>query len=140
MKKFLFFAAIVFANFSVNATQPVNNSAVPAGAKVNILSPANNATVATKFTVKFGVTGMKVEKSTVNTPGTGHHHLIIDGQPTPAGQVVEKDLTHLHFGGGQTEAEVTLTPGKHTLTLQFADAAHISYGPTMSQTITVNVK
>ena len=114
--------------------------ALPAGAKVAFTSPKDGATVATKFTAKFSVTGMKLEKAGAVKAGTGHHHLIIDGPATPAGQIVEKDLTHLHFGNGQSEAELTLTPGKHTLTLQFADGAHASYGPQMSQTITVNVK
>jgi hypothetical protein len=40
----------------------------------------------------------------------------------------------------QTETDVTLTPGKHTLTLQFADFAHKSYGEKWSQTIEVEVK
>lgn len=29
----------------------------------------------------------------------------------------------LHYGKGQTEAEVTLPPGEHKITLQFADGA-----------------
>jgi len=34
------------------------------------------------------------------------------------------DDTHLHFGKGQTEASIVLAPGKHKLTLQFANALH----------------
>jgi len=49
------------------------------------------------------------------------------------------DDKDLHFGKGQTEAQVTLPPGRHTLTLQIADGAHRSYGPKWSTTITVNV-
>ena len=54
--------------------------------------------------------------------------------------MVPADATHLHFGKGQTETMLKLTPGKHTLTLQFADGAHQSYGPDLSSTITVEVK
>ncbi len=50
------------------------------------------------------------------------------------------DETHIHFGKGQKETTITLSPGKHTLTLQFADGAHISYGKEMSKKISVNVK
>lgn len=46
----------------------------------------------------------------------------------------------LHFGKAQTETDVTLPPGQHTLTLQLGDGAHRSYGPELSSTITVNVK
>ncbi|MBB5465689.1 hypothetical protein HDG32_001793 [Paraburkholderia sp. CI2] len=72
--------------------------------------------------------------------GTGHHHLLIDGKPLPKGEVVPATDKSLHFGKGQTETDLTLPPGDHTLTLQFGDGAHRSYGPEMSKTITVHVK
>ena len=46
----------------------------------------------------------------------------------------------LHFGKGQTETELTLPPGSYSLTAQFANGAHQSYGKPMSQTIRVTVK
>jgi hypothetical protein len=55
------------------------------------------------------------------------------------GMVVPKDETHIHYGQGQTEAEVPLAPGPHALTLQFADGNHVSYGEQLSSTITVTV-
>jgi hypothetical protein len=112
----------------------------PADAKVMFTAPKNGETVPQKFKVKFTAMNIKVEKAGVVKSGFGHHHLIIDGAGEPAGAVVAKDAAHMHFGDGQTETEITLPPGKHTLTLQFADGAHMSYGPALSQTITVNVK
>ena len=41
---------------------------------------------------------------------------------------------------GQTEAAIPLEKGKHTLTLQFANALHKSYGAGYSKQITINVK
>ena len=41
---------------------------------------------------------------------------------------------------GQTEGQVELSPGKHTLTLQFANALHKSYGPGYAKSIEVMVK
>ena len=55
------------------------------------------------------------------------------------GTVVPKDDTHLHYGQAQTEAQLMLTPGPHTLTMQFADGAHMSYGPQMASTIKITV-
>jgi len=52
---------------------------------------------------------------------------------------VPTDAKHLHFGKGETQAQVTLPPGRHTLTLQFADGAHRSYGPKWAATVRVNV-
>lgn len=96
--------------------------------------------VTSPLTVRFGVEGMKVSPTDAgDVPNSGHHHLIIDGGPIPKGQAVPKDERHLHFGGGQTEATIELEPGEHTLTLQFADFEHISYGPSMSATLTVRV-
>ena len=40
----------------------------------------------------------------------------------------------------RTETELELPPGEHTLRLQFANGAHLSYGEKMSATITVKVQ
>jgi hypothetical protein len=109
-------------------------------AKVMFIEPKDGATVSQNFTAKFGLEGMKIAKAGTLTPGAGHHHLIIDGAAVPKGQTVAADATHLHFGKGQTETKLSLKPGPHTLTLQFADGAHQSYGETMSQTIHITVK
>jgi hypothetical protein len=135
MKSAFVLLALVFA-FQAQA-EPTT---APADAKVMFTAPKNGETVPQKFKVKFAVKNLKVEKAGVAKSGAGHHHLIIDGTGEPSGSVVPKDATHMHFGDGQTETEITLPPGKHTLTLQFADGAHMSYGPALSQTITVNVK
>ena len=107
---------------------------------VSFIEPANGATVTSPFKVKFAVTGMEVKAAGDMTANTGHHHLIINGAPVKAGESVPFDATHMHFGKGQTEAEVKLAPGRYTLTMQFANGAHQSYGEAMSNTITVNVK
>ncbi len=90
--------------------------------------------------VKMGVKGMEVEIAGDIHELKGHHHIIIDGEAIADGVGVPLDETHLHFGKAQTEAEIKLTPGYHTLTLQFARGSHASYGPRWSRTITVNVK
>lgn len=102
-------------------------------------SPADGATVTAPLKVKFGLEGMKIAPLGDMTANTGHHHLIINGQVIKAGETVPADEKHLHFGKGQTETEITLPPGKYTLTLQFGNGAHQSYGPGMSKTITVTV-
>jgi len=97
-------------------------------------------TITRKFKVQFGAEGIIVRPAGEIVAGTGHHHLIIDGDAIPAGQVVPMDETHLHFGKGQTEAEIELKPGKHKLVLQLADGAHVSYGPDLAATVDVVVK
>jgi len=112
----------------------------PQSQGVFFLEPADGAIVTSPFKVKFGVKGMEVRPAGDLIANTGHHHLLIDAQPIAQGTVVPADPTHIHFGKGQTETEISLAPGTHTLTRQFANGAHISYGPTMSKTITVTVR
>ena len=107
--------------------------------KTFFVSPKNGEKVKSPFKVEMGIEGMKVQAAGNIVEGTGHHHLIIDGKGINKDQVVPKDETHMHFGKGQTETELTLKPGKHTLTLQFADGAHRSFGEPMSQTIEIEV-
>ena len=111
-----------------------------AGGSVHFIEPVDGATVGASFTVRMGVEGMAVRPAGELIDGTGHHHLIVNGQPIAAGVAVPADDTHLHFGKGQTETMLTLPPGMHTLTMQFADGLHRSYGPALSRTITITVK
>ena len=112
----------------------------PEGARVMFVSPADGATVTSPLKVEMGVEGATVQPAGEVKDGTGHHHIIIDGEGVPLGTAVPADDTHIHFGKGQTETELTLTPGEHTLTLQFADGIHRSYGPALSTTIKVTVQ
>src|SRR6201985_849305 len=115
--------------------------AVPAGAKVFFKNLKEGQTVKSPFKVEMGVDGMKLDTAGAIVAGTGHHHLVIDaGDSIPVGTVVPKDSTHLHFGKAQSSTEVTLAPGKHVLTLQFADGIHRSYGGAMATTINITVK
>jgi uncharacterized protein DUF4399 len=42
---------------------------------------------------------------------------------------IPNDFNHLHFGAGQTETQVTLKPGPHTLQLLLGDKDHIPHSP-----------
>ena len=107
---------------------------------VSLIEPVNGATVSSPFKLRFGVKGMVVAPAGDIVPNSGHHHLVINGEAVPAGQSVPFTERSLHFGKGQTETEITLPPGSYTLTAQFANGAHQSYGKPMSQTIRVTVK
>ncbi len=114
---------------------------VPPGAKIHFVNLRNGETVGSPFEVIMGVKGLKVEAAGAVVPGSGHHHLLIDaGDSIAAGQVIPKDEHHLHFGNGQTKTMVTLPPGMHRLTLQFADGLHRSYGNKLAATIMIKVK
>lgn len=109
-------------------------------AGVSFAAPKNRATVPAEFRVVMRVTGMTVQAAGEATAGTGHFHLIIDGKCIRKGGIVPKDATHLHFGKGQTETMLKLAPGRHKLTLQFANGLHQSYGAKWCKSIHVTVK
>ncbi len=110
-------------------------------AKVFFVEPKDGATVTSPLKVKMGVEGLRIRPAgeAVDDITSGHHHLIIDGKPLAAGQPIPMDDQHMHFGKGQTETTVSLSPGKHTLILQFADGAHRSFGPKLMQKIEITV-
>jgi hypothetical protein len=112
----------------------------PAAKRVFFVEPADGATVGTKFKVKFGVAGMEVKPAGDETANSGHHHVLVNLDSINAGETIPFTEKHIHFGKGQTEAELTLAPGRYKLTMQFADKNHNSYGKAMSQTITVIVQ
>jgi hypothetical protein len=112
------------------------------GTTVYFISPKDGDTVDSTFTVRFGLKGMGVAPAGIQAPNTGHHHLLIDAAnaPDPNAALPVTDNIR-HFGAGQTEAEIKLPPGKHTLQLVFADYLHIPHDkPVMSEKITVTVK
>jgi hypothetical protein len=141
MKRLLLVAVLAAAAVGAAAAQlPKTKSAE--GTKVTIEAPANGATVSSPFTVKFGLKGMGVAPAGINHPNTGHHHLLIDMEKLPdfAAALPATDNIR-HFGGGQTEVDLTLPPGRHTLQLVFADYLHIPHDrPIVSEKITVTVK
>jgi hypothetical protein len=112
----------------------------PPNAKVYIASPSPGACISSHSVIRFGLIGMGIAPAGIEKANTGHHHLLIDSDLPPLDKPVPSDETHLHFGAGETEAEVTLSPGRHKLQLLFADDQHIPHNPPVySQPIDVIV-
>ncbi|HSC47868.1 MAG TPA: DUF4399 domain-containing protein [Gammaproteobacteria bacterium] len=113
----------------------------PAGAAAAIVSPTDGASVANPVTVIFTLKGMGVAPAGVERTDAGHFHLLVDAGLPPLDAPIPKDEQHLHFGGGQIQATLTLSPGKHTLQLLMGDARHLSFDPpVVSPQITIIVK
>lgn len=138
MRMFVVAAALALSAAVVLAQ---DRTASPADAQVYIISPRDGAKLSSPVTVQFGLKGMGVAPAGVKYENTGHHHLLIDSEapadlslPLPASQKI------LHFGKGQTETVVELSPGKHTLLLLLGDSTHIPHNPpVISKKITVTV-
>ena len=95
------------------------------GAEVYFIDLKDGATVPAKLKLNFGLRNMNVAPAGTERENSGHHHLLIDTELPPLDRPIPNDFNHLHFGGGQTEAEITLKPGEHTLQLLMGDKDHI---------------
>lgn len=135
-------AADTMHHHMVNASAAVEPlPAIPDNAKVFFVNLKNGQKIKSPFKVQMGVTGIALDSAGIIRPASGHHHILIDaGDSLTAGTVVPKDSTHLHYGNAQKEAELTLTPGEHKLTLQYADGIHRSYGSKLASSVTVTVE
>lgn len=112
------------------------------GAKVFFVQPIDGAVVSRTFTVRFGAAGIDIVPAGVMQENSGHHHILIDQEELPAlDKPVPATDEIIHFGKGQTETELTLSPGKHTLQLLLGNFAHIPHKtPVVSEKITITVE
>lgn len=133
-------SAVMLAPVSALAESMVSEA--PANAEVYVVQPGDGDTVQSPVTVVFGLRNMGVAPAGTDKEGTGHHHLLIDtdvpsdlSKPLPATDQIK------HFGGGQTETEIMLSPGEHTLQLLLGNYAHVPHrDPVMSEKITIIVE
>lgn len=118
--------------------------AAPAGASVSIVSPKDGETVTSPVKVVFGITGMTLSPAAPageDVPNTGHHHLLIDTDLADPSMPIPADAQHVHFGKAQTEADVELAPGPHTLQLVLGDYLHVPFDPLIaSPKVSITVK
>jgi len=140
----LILVTFLFATQGFAQEQDANNarSPSPPGASVGFANLSDGDVVPPVFTVKFAIKGMDIAPAGTQVENTGHHHLLIDVDELPDMNLPLPATEHIrHFGKGQTETELELPEGKHTLQLLLADYAHIPHSPpVMSEKITITVK
>ena len=126
---------------SHEAPKGVSIQEISEGQKVFFVDLVDGDVVTSPLTVDFGIEGMQVVPAGAIEENKGHHHLLINHDFIPSGEVIPAgDSTLIHFGKGQLSTEVNLAPGDQKLTMQFANGAHMSYGEKMSATIIVTVE
>lgn len=138
------FASVLFLAAGIGAASAQDaqkRTPAPAGAECYFHYPWEGAVTKPRITVRFGLRNMGVAPAGITKEATGHHHLLIDTDLPPLDLPIPADDNHIHFGGGQTEIRVNLTPGKHTLQLLLGDHDHVPHDPpVMSQKITIMVQ
>lgn len=150
MKKLLslFIALSFFAcnneatNSETKTTETTTETATETPTESNgvfVVNHKDGDSVTSPVVIEMGVRGMAVEPAGEVKEGMGHHHIIIDGSFVEKDSMVPADDTHLHYGKGQLVDTLPLSVGTHTITLQFANGMHMSYGKDWSSTITLHV-
>ena len=142
MRSFIVAALVLASPFAAGSLALAQErTPSPPGAEAYIISPKDGATVHNPVTVRFGLKGMGIAPAGVKFDNTGHHHLLIDTEaPAELSKPLPATDKSVHFGKGQTETTLTLSPGKHTLQLVLADQNHVPHEPpVMSKKITITV-
>ena len=111
--------------------------------RVLFVEPQDGATVKSPVHLKFGIENYQVAavpQGTVDLarPGMGHYHVAVDSDCLSAGTTIQKAAPWVHFGTGNSEIDMQLTPGMHKLTLELGDDMHRAVEG-LCTSITVNV-
>ena len=153
MKQLALVALLIFV--AACSSETTESKPAPAGApppatmassgpRVFFIEPADGATVKSPVHLKFGAENimiMAVPPDPVTTvrQGMGHFHVGVDTDCLPAGtEIVKGTPTWIHFGKGDSEIDMQLTPGPHKLSLQIGDDKHVTL-PGVCKTINVTV-
>jgi hypothetical protein len=138
-KRLLCCVLLVFSVGHLGAAD--HRSPSPNGASVGFANLSDGDTVPPVFVVRFTIVGMGIAPAGTDIENTGHHHLLIDVDSLPDLDVPLPMTDNLrHFGKGQSEVELQLPEGEHTLQLLLADHAHVPHDPpVMSEKITITV-
>ena len=125
-------------------------SACSAGAapSITIISPADGATVKGPK-VKIDVAVANWQLAPAGSPaaeGSGHLHFFIDtpASAVPIGQAIpptDTNPAYIHAGKDPLNSrELTLSPGKHTITVVMGNTGHVALDTPAPKSITVTVE
>ncbi len=122
------------------AETPMDESVVEG--RVAIVQPADGDEVAAGPVLFVMETeGIEIVQAGNMDPGTGHHHLIVDGDVDWTLPIPNDPGVHYHMGLAQTQFTLEdLTPGEHRVIAVVADGVHIPLDPPVADTITITVR
>ncbi len=135
---------LLFTSFIVLTLVLAQGTRTPSaeGATVYFINLKNDETVKSPVLIQFGLKGMGIAPAGVEFENTGHFHLLIDLDETTLDMNIPLASTDniKHFGKGQTETTLELTPGEHMVQLLLADFSHTPHEPALfSEKITLRV-
>ncbi|WP_439027052.1 DUF4399 domain-containing protein [Haloarchaeobius sp. DT45] len=110
---------------------------VVGGASLSIVTPTDGDTVTNPFVVRWATEMVQLEPAGTVRQNAGHAHLLVDTDPIRVGTRIPADPNHLHYGGGESEATLDLSPGEHRLVCQLGNGSHLAMPLVDEVTVTV---
>jgi len=110
--------------------------------RVEIVRPADGDTVeGFAVEVRLAAHGFTVVPAGDTTPNSGHHHLFLDRDVSPAGEPIPAEEGHVvHMGdGSSTFVFDSVAPGPHRLITVVGDAIHVPV-PGLRDTVEFTVR
>lgn len=113
------------------------------GGTVRIVEPAEGGVVeGPSVTVRLEASGVRIVQAGDTTTGTGHHHLFLDDDVSPADQPIPSVPGRIIHMGDGSEAYVfeDVPEGDHRLIAVVADGVHVPLQPWVVDTVTFTVR
>jgi hypothetical protein len=93
------------------------------------------------LTIALAAEHIALRPAGVDEPNSGHLHLFIDREPTPAGAVIPNEPGIVHLGQAQTEHLLEdLEPGEHVVIVALADYLHVRIHNAKTDTVRFTVR
>ncbi len=112
-------------------------------ASVRIIDPVEGVVVdGPQVTVTLQAEGTQILPAGDQTPNSGHHHLFLDADLSPAGEPIpsrEGEIVHIGDGSGSYTFQ-NVTPGEHRLIAVLGDWQHIPVQPWVVDTVMITVR
>lgn len=106
--------------------------------RVELLGPDGPILAGDSLTVRFRAAGIAIVGATgTATAGEAHHHLFIDRDPTPEGEVIPKADGIVHLGTGADSLRLALPVGTHRLIAVLASGDHVPVAGAARDTLEV---
>jgi hypothetical protein len=117
----------------------VHTSVHVKGPSLQVRGPAT-AAIGQGFTISVKVEGVRIVPPDGDTSGqTGHLHVFIDRDPTPAGRPIPKEPGIIHSANSTIDIPAFTTPGEHVLWVVLGNGDHVPFNPPVIDKLTVTV-
>jgi hypothetical protein len=130
------------SDMDMDEMPPPTPALTSGGGTVTIVEPAEGAEIIGRtVTVRLEST-VPILPAGDLTPGSGHHHLYLDADQTPAGAPVPTvPGSIVHMGNAASEFRFdSVAPGTHRLIAVVADGVHVPLQPWVVDTVTFTTR